>query len=103
MARPCCKASSSKRLYEKLFNWLVKRMNLASHEQQDVLTIGLLDIFGFEKFEHNSLKQLCINFTNERLHQIYIEYVFIKEKEELASNRTRNPCPSTLYPSSVGL
>lgn len=90
--------SLSKGLYEKLFNWLVKRMNLASNEQKDVLTIGLLDIFGFEKFENNSLEQLCINFTNEKLHQLYIEYVFISEKDELASQGLKSQANSLILP-----
>ena len=77
------KDSLCKRLYEKLFNWLVNRINM-TNQDKNLKTIGLLDIFGFEKFEINSLEQICINYTNEKLHQLYIEYVFKAEKKELS-------------------
>lgn len=83
----------TKSLYENLFNWLVKRLNNAiSYDKnlkyEDILndkarfSIGILDIFGFEVFKTNSLEQFCINFTNEKLQQLYISYVFKAEINE---------------------
>jgi myosin-5 len=76
----------SKDIYNKLFSWVIKYLNLALLPEAEKLSgkdpakiyqkIGLLDIFGFEIFENNSIEQLCINFTNEKLHQLYVEYVF---------------------------
>lgn len=47
-----------------------------------MIHLGFLDIYGFEILEQNSLEQLFINYTNERLHQIYLAKIF-KEEELL--------------------
>lgn len=66
-------------------------------------TIGLLDIFGFECFEHNYFEQLLINYTNEKLHKLYISGVFDAEKIEL-SNEGLDYCIDNLkYPDNTGV
>ncbi|GMH66552.1 hypothetical protein TrRE_jg1028, partial [Triparma retinervis] len=72
----------AKYVYEKLFNWLVKRINesLAPSCGKSNF-IGILDIFGFEIFEQNSFEQLCINFCNEKLQQLFNEDTFKNEEQ----------------------
>lgn len=87
----------AKALYNNMFDWLVAKMNIEilpdqikSRDPDDIekfgqytKTIGLLDIFGFENFELNQFEQLCINFVNEKLHNLYISSVFGSEKKEM--------------------
>ena len=74
----------AKELYNKCFLWIVKKLNktLDTKNDEKYKYIGLLDIFGFECFnkEQNSLEQLCINYTNEQLQQIYIKDIFESDK-----------------------
>ncbi|KAL2432227.1 Myosin-1 [Exophiala dermatitidis] len=72
-------------IYFNLFDWIVARTN-ASLTSQGVVknTIGILDIYGFEIFEKNSFEQLCINYVNEKLQQIFIQLTLKAEQEEYA-------------------
>jgi myosin protein heavy chain len=74
----------SKSIYERLFKWIVARVNksLDRTKRQGASFIGILDIAGFEIFQMNSFEQLCINYTNEKLQQLFNHTMFILEQEE---------------------
>uniref|UniRef100_A0A673H9J3 Myosin-11-like n=1 Tax=Sinocyclocheilus rhinocerous TaxID=307959 RepID=A0A673H9J3_9TELE len=74
----------AKATYERLFRWILLRVNKAldKTKRQGASFLGILDIAGFEIFEDNSFEQLCINYTNERLQQLFNHTMFILEQEE---------------------
>lgn len=75
----------AKAIYSNLFDWIVERINKSlKSRQQTVNTIGILDIYGFEIFDQNSFEQLCINYVNEKLQQIFIQLTLKTEQEEYA-------------------
>ncbi|KAK0397312.1 hypothetical protein QR680_002080 [Steinernema hermaphroditum] len=77
----------SKASYERLFKWLVARLNksLDRTRRQGASFIGILDIAGFEIFQLNSFEQMCINYTNEKLQQLFNSTMFELEQEEYRS------------------
>jgi myosin heavy subunit len=84
-ARASCD-SIAKGVYSRVFDYLITRCNTAlrgdSKGEFHGKFIGVLDIFGFEIFEINSFEQLCINFCNEKLQQLFNIETF-KDEEEL--------------------
>ncbi|KAE8282747.1 Myosin-11 Myosin heavy chain 11 Myosin heavy chain, gizzard smooth muscle [Larimichthys crocea] len=74
----------AKAMYDRLFRWILARVNktLDKSKRQSSSFLGILDIAGFEIFEDNSFEQLCINYTNERLQQLFNHTMFIMEQEE---------------------
>jgi len=76
--------SIAKAIYEKTFKWIANKINkvLSRNQYQGGSFVGILDIAGFEIFRINSFEQLCINYTNEKLQQLFNHTMFILEQEE---------------------
>jgi myosin-3 len=82
--------ATAKAVYNKVFSWIVKTCNdqLTQRDSVEVkgdTKMGILDIFGFECFDFNSLEQLCINLCNEQLQWYFNEFIFAMELKEYAS------------------
>lgn len=83
--------SMAKCLYSALFDWIILHINHAMLNKRDMeesvscLSIGVLDMFGFENLQRNSFEQLCINYANEK-QQFYInQNIFKYEQEDYVS------------------
>ena len=94
--------SMIKGLYGRLFDWIVRKVNECMGSAMSMTTlptqgssishsiVGILDIFGFEIFEHNSFEQLCINFANEKLQQHFNKSTFKDEKAVYVAEEIQN-------------
>ncbi|RLN76933.1 hypothetical protein BBJ28_00015394, partial [Nothophytophthora sp. Chile5] len=75
----------AKSIYSSLFLWLVSELNRTISRTQDKWGfIGVLDIYGFEKFEWNTFEQLCINYANEKLQRHFNQHMLEVEQNDYA-------------------
>ncbi|XFG05711.1 hypothetical protein AB1E19_009335 [Capra hircus] len=77
----------AKSLYSRLFSFLVNAVNCCLRGDEEpgssqTWGVGILDIFGFEEFQKNEFEQLCVNMTNEKMHQYINEVLFLQEQAE---------------------
>jgi myosin heavy subunit len=75
----------AKGVFSKIFDWIFETSNkvlIDPKAPSDFVTIGVLDIFGFEVFKLNSIEQMCIDLTNEQLQGYFNNHVFVAEQEE---------------------
>lgn len=76
----------AKAMYTRMFDYIIGAVNKAIKQpaagKDRVLNLGVLDIYGFEIFDKNGFEQLCINYVNERLQQVFIELTLKSEQEE---------------------
>ncbi|XP_064110470.1 unconventional myosin-XIX-like [Macrobrachium nipponense] len=72
-------------IYYSLFLHIVSYINKQISAERNLWSnfLGILDVYGFETFEQNSLEQLCINYTNERLQQEFIRRYLATEHQVL--------------------
>jgi len=69
-------------LYSTLFDWLLECVNCSLEKFQkeptpkyrrEYRSIRIVDLAGFENFpQKNSFDQLCVNYTEEKMHQFLL-------------------------------
>lgn len=72
--------------YERLFNWIVEQLNEALainseefEDEDDLGYIAVLDISGYESVATNGFEQININYTNDKLMQLYNELLYAEQ------------------------
>ena len=79
-----CRDALSKAIYSRLFSWVVNNINQLLQPLEGSETsyeIGILDIFGFENFNHNSFEQVY-NKQSSFIWGVYECWILLTKKQE---------------------
>ena len=77
-----CKALAMA-LYQRTFSNAVEGLNkFVGGAPTSVTALNVLDIFGFESLQVNGLEQLCINYCNERIQNLFLGDVIVSQRAE---------------------
>lgn len=64
-----------KQLTAYVLRWILAKINISLRGDESFHFIGVLDIFGFENFKHNSFEQFNINYANEKLQSYFNRFL----------------------------
>jgi len=84
----------AKTIYSGMFDEVVRRVNevfrkdMSQEEFDKYPIVSVLDIFGFETIDINSLEQLLINYANEQLHDYFSRHMYAEQIELLQRETT---------------
>eukprot|EP01084_Bolivina_argentea_P290635 499280_1 len=98
--------SIAKNIYQKIFVYLCERINaelfsLAEDDVDKSLFIGILDAFGFGNFWINSLEQFCVNYMNEKLHQLMTGFYWDLNDDNKFLKSLFEKCPKVYNPTLI--
>jgi myosin-1 len=75
-------------------------MEVKKRKRVQYLSAGILDIYGFEIYRENSSEQLCINYCNEKLQQLFTE-LLLKNKQDDYSQEGLNLEPISFFNNKI--
>ena len=71
--------------------WKINNFLNPQQSFNDCISIGLLDLFGYEDLiGNNSLEQMLINYANDSIHKLYIDIVFKDEQHDIQEQVNEN-------------